>query len=273
MAIRELSTGVSLSTLEAGVGGMPLMLVHGFTGAKEDFGDWTEPLADAGWWVVAPDLRGHGGSDKPTDEAAYSLSLFADDIVALAHELGWASYSLLGHSMGGMVAQNLVLRASEPVERLVLMDTHHGPVEGMDRETVEIAVDVLRTHGLAALLELIATLPPREMTPAEQRIRSSREGYQEFADSKVKQCSAAMYAAMGMELVFRHDRLEELRHLAVPTRVLVGAEDFAFLEAAHRMAEAIPDADLVVVQGAAHSPQFEAPQTWWDAVTGFLSAN
>ncbi len=78
---------VSVAVAEAGEGGRPLLLVHGFTGAKEDFGDWFDRLADDGWWVVAPDLRGHGRSGRPVDPSAYSFELMAADVVALADAL------------------------------------------------------------------------------------------------------------------------------------------------------------------------------------------
>ena len=68
---------VRLAIAEAGVGGRPILLVHGFTGAKEDFTDFLEPLAERGWHAVAPDLRGHGASDHPGDEASYSLEIIA----------------------------------------------------------------------------------------------------------------------------------------------------------------------------------------------------
>ena len=81
MGERSVDTGsIHLTIAEEGVGGRPLMLVHGFTGAKEDFGDFLVPLAERGWHVVAPDLRGHGASDKPADESAYTLSIFAGDV-------------------------------------------------------------------------------------------------------------------------------------------------------------------------------------------------
>ena len=63
----------TVAVAEAGVGGRPLLLVHGFTGAKEDFTDWLDPLAELGWHAVAPDQRGHGESSQPADEAAYSF--------------------------------------------------------------------------------------------------------------------------------------------------------------------------------------------------------
>jgi pimeloyl-ACP methyl ester carboxylesterase len=256
---------------QAGQGGRPLLLVHGFTGAKEDFGDWFDRLADDGWWVAAPDLRGHGDSHKPLAEPAYSLSTFADDVLGLADVLGWDRFALLGHSMGGMAAQVVALRAPERIERLVLMDTHHGPVEGLDPELVAIGMDILRTQGLDALLALIDSMPA-DRAPAEERLRETRPGYIEFNERKLHAVSPAMYAAMGTEMIACQDRLPALRELDVPTRVIVGEQDKNFIGGCERLADAIPGADLIVIADAAHSPQFENPDSWWQAVTTFLKA-
>jgi len=264
---------IDLSVAEAGRGGRPLLLVHGFTGAKEDFADWMDRLAVEGWWAVAPDLRGHGASAKPDDEASYSLATFADDLWALVDGLGWRRFSLLGHSMGGMIAQVLVLDQPDRIERLVLMDTNHGPAQGLDEATVAFGVEVLRTQGLPALLDLIDQLPSPPPSPAEERVRLSRPGYAEWGESKVRGCAPAMYAAMAMELTTRPDRLADLSGLTVPTRILVGEEDRNFRAASKRMADAIGPADLVVIADAAHSPQFENPDAWWQAVAPWLAAD
>lgn len=260
---------VDLSVAEAGRGGRPLLLVHGFTGAKEDFGDWLGRFADAGWWAVAPDLRGHGASSQPREETAYSLATFADDLEALAVHLGWERFSLLGHSMGGMIAQELVLRPRHHVDRLVLMDTHHGPVTFLEPDLVAAGVEAIRANGLHALLDLLEAVPA-ERAPSELRLAASRPGYDSWGREKTRRCSGAMYAAMGTELTTRVDRLVDLAHLDVPTRVVVGVEDRDFLEPSARLAAAIPGADLVEILDAAHSPQFENPEGWWDAVAGFL---
>jgi pimeloyl-ACP methyl ester carboxylesterase len=271
--VRPRSVGpISLEVLEAGEGGRPLLLSHGFTGAKEDFGDWVDAFADEGWWVVAPDLRGHGASEQPADEGLYSLVHYATDLLTLADDLGWDRFSMVGHSMGGMVAQEMALAAPDRIERLVLMDTHHGPVEDIDSDSVALAVDILRREGIAGLLDLIAQLPAAERTPAEQRVLAEREGYEAFGDAKVRSCSPAMYAAMGIELTNRADRLADLAGLTMPVRVVVGAEDRGFIGASRRMAETIPTADLIVIPDAAHSPQFENPAAWWEAVAPFLAA-
>ena len=96
---------VQLAIAESGAGGRPFLLLHGFTGAKEDLTEWLDPLAEAGWHAVAPDHRGHGASSKPDDESAYSFEILAADSLALLDALGWDRFALLGHSMGGMVAQ------------------------------------------------------------------------------------------------------------------------------------------------------------------------
>jgi pimeloyl-ACP methyl ester carboxylesterase len=264
---------VRLEVIEAGVGGRPLLLSHGFTGAKEDFGDWIDAFADEGWWVVAPDLRGHGDSDQPEREDLYSLALFAQDLLGLADELGWTRFSLIGHSMGGMIAQEVALAAPERIERLVLMDTNHGPVEELDPDTVAFGVEVLRTEGIAGLVNVLAQLPQQPKAPSDLRLRAEREGYAEFADGKVHRCSPAMYAAMGVELTTRADRLADLAGLTMPVRVVVGAEDKGFLPASRRIADAITQADLVVIPDAAHCPQFENPTAWWNAVAPFLKAD
>jgi pimeloyl-ACP methyl ester carboxylesterase len=263
-----------LSVLEAGEGGEPLLLTHGFTGAKEDFGDWIDVFAEAGFWVVAPDLRGHGSSDQPVGEHQYSLVTMADDLVGLVDELGWERYALLGHSMGGMVAQELVLRPDQVsrVERLVLMDTDHGPVELLDADTVSLGVEVIRSQGLPALLDLLASLPQAPRAPSDEALRAARPGYQAFAESKVHRCSPDMYAAMALELVHRADRLPELAALDLPVLVVVGEEDRGFLAPSRRLADAIDGASLAVIDRAAHSPQFEHPEAWWAAVCGFLTA-
>ena len=262
--------GHELTIAEAGVGGRPLLLVHGFTGAKEDFVDFLGDFADEGWWAVAPDLRGHGASAKPDAEEHYSLATFATDVLGLADLLGWDGFALLGHSMGGMIAQEIVLRAPGRVQRLVLMDTCHGPVEGLDPEMVAMGMEILRTQGLDVLLELLDSMAG-ERTPSEERVRAEREGYIEFGDRKLADSSPAMYAAMASELVGRDDRIGELAGLEVPTLVVVGEEDANFVGPSRRMAAAIPGAELVVIPDASHCPQFEHPEAWWAAVAPFLA--
>ena len=265
---------VSLSLAEAGEGGRPLVLVHGFTGAKEDFTDHLDALADRGWHAVAPDQRGHGSSDRPEDEAAYTFEAFATDLLALIDALGWERCVALGHSMGGMVVQTAILTAPERFDGLILMDTSHRGLRA-DPELVALGAAIARTEGIAAVLAAQEALGQSDQplgTGPHRRLVETRPGYKEFGDRKMLASSAHMYAAM-LETITAAagvDRLPDLPRVAVPTLVLVGEEDAPFRKPSQRMAEAIPGAELVVLPDGGHSPQFECTDLWWKGLTTFL---
>lgn len=264
---------VELSIAEAGSGQRPLLLLHGFTGAKEDFTEWLDPLADAGWHAVAPDHRGHGASSKPSSEDAYSFEILADDATRLVDALGWERFGLLGHSMGGMVAQFIAVDRPDRLDALVLMDTGHGPVVELDPEMVEAAVAIVRSRGIDGLADILATSESPLESPAHRRLLVERPGYAEFGDRKFRGTSPALYAAMAPVFVDAPDRLARLETLpeSLPALVMVGEQDRPFVGPAERMTAAIPGGSLVVIPDAGHSPQFENPDRWWAALSGFLA--
>lgn len=264
---------VTLAVAEAGEGGRPLLLVHGFTGAKEDFTEWLEPLAELGWHAVAPDQRGHGASSQPPDEGAYSLDAFAADLFGLLDALAWDRCAVVGHSMGGMVVQTAVLQASHRFDGLVLMDTSHRGLH-VDPDLVELGVAIARTEGIAAVMAAQDALGSEDPlgNSAYERLLATREGYREFGQRKMLASSPAMYVAMLSAITDGGgvDRLGDLESVELPTLVLVGEEDAPFLKPSRRMADTIPGAELVVVPDAGHSPQFESPEHWWKALSAFL---
>jgi pimeloyl-ACP methyl ester carboxylesterase len=264
---------VTVAVLQAGSpGDRPLLLVHGFGGAKEDFADHLDELAQGGRHVVSPDLRGHGSSGHPAGEESYSLEIFAADQLALADALGWGTFDLLGHSMGGMVVQTLVLKSPERVDRLVLMDTCAGPVQGIDIDLIQLAVQVARDEGVGLIADILAEADSPLTTPAGKRLLEERPGYREMGDRNLRACSDDMYAAMAAVMYTQDDRIDRLRAFSGPCLVLVGDQDKPFLEASRHLAEAISDARLVVIPDAGHSPQFENPDAWLEALTSFLDA-
>jgi pimeloyl-ACP methyl ester carboxylesterase len=273
MQLRKVDAGgMTFEIAEAGVANSRrVLLVHGFTGAKDDFVDAADRLADAGWHAVAPDLRGHGNSSQPPSEDEYDLELFADDLWALVDALGWRDgFVLLGHSMGGMIAQVAALRDPSRLRGLVLMDTAHGPLEGIDAGQLDLGVAVVREHGMEVLADLQAEHAAPLETPAAARLRAERPGWEEFERRKFLSSSAAMWAAMAPKMLHQADRLDALATLPVPVLVIVGEQDEPFLSHSERMAKAIPTARLVVIPDAGHSPQFENTEAWWDALTSFL---
>ena len=266
--MRVLSTdGTALVAERQGAGG-PFLMVHGFTGAKEDFADHAPCFAED-HTVVTFDLRGHGASDHPNDVSDYSFDLLAADALAVADAAGADRFVLLGHSMGGMVARRIVLEHPDRVAGLVLMDTAPGKPRGIDADMAEVAAQLALEDGMAELRELLDAANPLGSV-ADQRVRAERPGYVEFGARKWAATEPAAYAALLREIVRQDDQLDEMRAITCPTLVIVGEQDEPFFDDAGAMADAIDGASLVVVLGAGHSPQFENPDVWYAAVDGFL---
>ena len=270
--IRAVRAGaVTLEIAEAGIGGRPLLMVHGFTGAKEDFADYWDRLAERGWHVVAPDLRGHGASDHPPHADDYTLDLLETDLMALVDELGWDRFVLVGHSMGGMAGQAVAIDHPERLDGLVLMDTIPGTVGGGGVTLLMFRL-AGRVFGMKAMARFVRKPPPRS-PESVRRLYAERPGYGDAMQAKVLATSPVMARAMMSELHGRADQLPALRSLDLPVLVIAGEHDMpGFVAGSRAMADAIPGAELAVLDGAAHSPQFETPDAWWATLTRFLDA-
>ena len=263
---------VTLHVVDAGEGGRPVMLVHGFTANSDEVAGLVEPLAELGWHAVAPDLRGHGRSDRPTEAGAYSLELMAADVVALADWLGWDRFALLGHSMGGGVAQFVALDHPERLTGLVLASTFHGPVPGISMDLVQLGCWVVREAGMEGLADAQAARRAEnpESVAAFERLQEAIPGYAEQSRARLVSTSPDMWMAMAPRFVEQEDRLGRMAQLDVPTAVIVGELDETMGDDCRRLAATIPGATLTVIAGAGHVPQLEQPDAWWAAVADFL---
>jgi pimeloyl-ACP methyl ester carboxylesterase len=103
--------------------GQPVVLVHGFAASRiQNWRDpgWYQTLTEAGYRVVAMDMRGHGDSDKPHDTAAYDHAIMAEDIVAVIEAAGAAPAFLMGYSMGGFISMHVLMDHPDLVKKLVI---------------------------------------------------------------------------------------------------------------------------------------------------------
>lgn len=122
MPTADLSTGAELAFDHAGAGGFPLLLVHGWPETRRIWGRNVEALADAGFEVIAPDLRGFGDSALAPDDR-YDVAAHARDMAALLEHLGHERCVVAAGDLGGVVAQDLSLRFEGLVTRMVLFNT------------------------------------------------------------------------------------------------------------------------------------------------------
>ncbi|HJQ44384.1 MAG TPA: alpha/beta hydrolase [Jatrophihabitantaceae bacterium] len=123
----QLPSGHQLAVWDVGTG-MPVIMCHGFPGLGFSFRHQLEPIAEAGFRAVAPDMLGYGGSSAPTDPAEYEHARTTDDLLALLDELGAERAVFVGHDFGAPAAWNVAVRAPHRVAGLVLLSVPYDPV-------------------------------------------------------------------------------------------------------------------------------------------------
>jgi pimeloyl-ACP methyl ester carboxylesterase len=246
---------------EAGGGpAPPLLCVHGFTGGREDFAPVLDGLA-ADRRVVAVDLPGHGGSEGADDPAAYGLGTVAGWVLRLADALDLGEVHLLGHSLGGLVAQHAAAAASHRLRSLVLAGAGVGAVREEAAERIVRIALAFRDGGPEPALEASLdgeALPPEERTAALERFRGLQPAAVVGAARNLVQ--AAPLGAF-------------LRGIDVPVLVVTGAEDDIWRCSEQRLLAATANGGHhVVLDGAGHTAHEEQPAAWLAAVRPFLRA-
>lgn len=234
--------------------GPALLLTHGFMATSHM---WEPNLAalSAGHQVVYWDMRGHGRSDYPTDPAAYSAEIYADDMAALLDAAGVEQATLVGMSLGGYLSLECNLRHPDRVSGLVLVDT--GP--GFKRDEPREAWNEL-TEGRAVGFEARG-LDHLDYTRTE------------IAEGTHRDASGLILSAR--HVLKQHDDrvIASLPAVAVPTLVVVGALDERFLAGCSYMAAKVPGAEHAVIPDAGHASNMDQPGAFDAAVTDFLDRN
>jgi pimeloyl-ACP methyl ester carboxylesterase len=259
---------------EAGRGARPFVLVHGFTGSRDDWSRVLEDLAREGR-TVTPDQRGHGSSGGRGDPARYTLERLVADLAGFLDALGIERCDLLGHSMGGMVTLRFALAHPERVTSLVLMDTAAGPIGGIPEAARKAGAKIAREQGMEVLHTLMRARAENDpnVPPSMKRLAEAEgaEVYFERTRRKMLAMDPEAFATLAAVLSEQEGILDRLGAIRRPTTVLVGAEDLPFLEPSEQMAKAIPGARHVVIPDAAHSPQVENREAWLAAIRAHLA--
>jgi len=255
--------GTTIHYQEAGEG-FPVVQVHGYTG---NLNNWAplKPSLSAGYRTIALDLRGHGLSSRPALPEDYRLEVMAADVAAVIEALGIEGCHLMGHSMGGMVAQELALSRPRLVRSLVLIaTTGEAPVVARMEERRRLAV-IAREQGLEAVFEAqlgFSSLPGR--LEAEPHLVA--QWRREFLMTSV---DAFIYC--GRAMLERRPRYQELAGLAVPALIACGESDSFFLEPSKRLHQAMSASRLAIMAGCGHSPHIEEPDAFAALLLPFLA--
>ena len=246
--------------------GPPLFFVHGFPLDHTMWQGQIEYFARE-WRVVAPDLRGFGGSEATAGEAG--MDQMADDLAALADRLGIAEpITLCGLSMGGYVAWQFWRRHRQRLARLVVADTRSvGDTAEVARGRLMMAQRV-ETEGKSALVEVAEMMLPKLFCEATWR---ERPELVEQTREVILATPPAGMAAAQRGMAARPDVGDWLAEMALPVLVVAGAEDaISPPEEMRGIAESLPSARFHVVPSAGHMAPLEQPADFNAALESFL---
>jgi 3-oxoadipate enol-lactonase len=246
---------------ETGGSGPRLLFVDGTgTDLSQAPGPFAWPFA-AGFELLAYDHRGLGRSEPTDAERQPAMADFALDALALCEALGWAKFSVLGISFGGMVAQEIAIRGGDRLSRLVLACTSSGGAGGASyplQETFGLAPEV-RAERMPSLMDTRADSDPE----VGARLRSWIQAGAASGGGVTPGLARQLEARRG------HDTFDRLDRIRVPTLVAAGRYDgIAPLANSEAIAACIPDAQLEVFEGG-HTFFFDDPAAW-PAITKFL---
>jgi pimeloyl-ACP methyl ester carboxylesterase len=264
------TNGIRLHLVEAGPKeGKLLILLHGFPETWWCWKNQIEPLAQAGFRVMAPDQRGYNLSNKPHGIMAYHLDKTTGDVLGILIASGREKAFVAGHDWGGLVAWRLAERYPQVVERLAILNAPHPAVflPSILRDPSQIG------RSLYALFFQLPGLPEAMLRRDDwalvvQSLRAtSRPGA--FSEEDFEQYRRAWWQPGAFTAMLNWYRANFRRppgrtsqeRIRVPTLILWGAQDTALgRKLSELSAERCEDARLVYFEDATHWLQHEEPR-------------
>lgn len=254
----QLSTGVRLHYAEQGnPANPPVILLHGYSDSWFSYSRVIDGLAQTAH-VFALDQRGHGDSDQP--ETGYSVSDFAADVVAFMDALNLSSATVVGHSMGSLVAQQVALSAPDRVARLVLIGSATN----------------LRCAEIAELHQAVMTLDDPVSVEFIREFQVSTiyfpipDAFLERAITESQKLSANVWHKVITSLL-DFDSTAELSRIQSPTLILRGDHDTIFPASAQQALETgIANSKVKIYSETGHALHWERPECFLEDVQDFL---
>jgi len=231
--------------------GPPVLLTHGFAASTRMWDAQIGALCRDHQLIVW-DMRGHGQSDYPADQSAYSEEATVADMAAILDAVGADAAIIGGMSLGGYMSMAFHARHPQRTRALLIIDTGPGYRNDATREAWNVTArergERLDAEGLAAL----------QTAGIEARTAGHRS-----ADGLAN-------AARGMLTQRTPTVINSLPQIRVPAIVVVGANDAPYLDGSRYMAAKIPGAKHVVIPDAGHAANLDQPEIFNRAIVDFL---
>lgn len=248
-----------------------VLLLHGFTGSSESFSSLMDRLA-ADYFLIVPDLPGHGRSSAPDNPEHMTMPHTAVDILTLMDQLERSRFSILGYSMGGRLALHIAVQAPSRIRSLILESASPGIRDSKEREARRTRddrlADEIEDKGLPwfipywmeqPLFNSQALLPPG-LLDTEQAIRKSQSA------------RGLAQSLRGAGTGHQGSLWNNLTDLFCPTLLITGELDQKFVKIGQDMQENLPCSRQEVVPKAGHTVHLEAPESFFRIVWQFLQS-
>lgn len=265
------ANGLQLS-YEISGDGHPLLLISGI-----GYGAWfwhsLIPLLSPHFQVISFDNRGSGQSDKP--EGPYSLANMAADTAGLLDALNLKPAAILGHSLGGFIAQEIAVSRPDLLSHLILASTSHGGPNAVP--ITQQAIDVLtnRTGDIQEVVKRgIAVAAEPGLAERDPDLAQALLNYRLSAPVPPAAYAAQTAVGLGMAAFTEADVAKRLSAIHVPTLILSGEHDLVVPSGnAALLAQKIPNAQLAILPNTGHIFPLEAPELTAQLITTFLNAD
>lgn len=246
--------------------GRPVLLVHGHPFDRSMWRPQAEHLAEHGYRVITPDLRGFG--ESPGQGAKTTLDVFANDLVKLADDLEIDRFVLGGLSMGGQIVMQLLEDHPDRADAVLLADTFPGLDAPEARQARITTAARITEEGMSDYAD---ELLPKMIA---KQTRATRPDVEAHVSRMMRNAPSRGAAAALRGRAERRDYTEGLERITVPTLVVVGSEDeFTPVADARLIHQRIAASTLVVVEGAGHLPNLERETEFNEALSTFLTTS
>jgi pimeloyl-ACP methyl ester carboxylesterase len=245
--------------------GQPAVLIHGIAASNYDWIYLTPVLTQLGYRVCAPDLVGHGYSTKPEDPELYTFNILYEHFTGWVEEAcQFGELTLIGHSLGGLIALNYAINNPGSVSKIILIDPYYNQDQlnsalqwiKFKPEWYQKVLNITPLWLIHAIINL----------DVKGQIQFDGNTRQQIADDYKRASPLIMHVPGSIPDI--SDRIETVES---PTLVVWGTDDATLKpESFAKLVSALPHGQGKPIQGAGHQPHLSKPEMFNNLVKDFL---
>jgi pimeloyl-ACP methyl ester carboxylesterase len=248
--------------------GYPFVLIRGLSSSLNSWPPYSINKFSKFFKIILLDNRGAGKTDIP--DGKYSAKMMADDTIGLMDSLDIKKTHLLGFSMGGCIAQEIVLNYPDKVTKLILTSSWCGPTHGIPPIPEKNPFPKMTPLLQEGKYDDMAKILTNSLFPEKYKKNNPR-----IIEKVIKNYMDNAPSLKGFEgqsaYVESYDTYERLSEIKIPTLILHGTEDIILpVENAKILAKRIPSAELILFENTGHGMNIQENKLWTQKVIEFL---